>query len=136
MSTLEPDVLLSQTDWLRGLARGLLRDPEQADDAVQEVVARALERPPLVSGATYSHYVPRLTHPDALVRKMADDGVELGRLIDYCIPDMPAYRAYRMEGSSFPRTHKLNREVVNLPLHVTTGEASRIAGAVRRHLTA
>src|SRR5690349_20589197 len=40
------ELLLQHSGFLRRLARDLLRDPASADDAVQEVMLRALERPP------------------------------------------------------------------------------------------
>src|SRR5690606_3149979 len=57
-----------------------------------------LNRPPLVDGATYSHYVARVADPDTICTAMQQNGVELGRLIDYCIPDMPAYSPYAVDG--------------------------------------
>ena len=38
--------LLSETDWVRALARTLARDPASADDLAQEAYARALAAPP------------------------------------------------------------------------------------------
>ena len=82
--------------------------------------------PPLVPGATYSHYVVRISNADRICTEMAETGVELGRVIDYCIPGMPAYKKYVKDHGVFQRTRQLNQEVVNLPLHVS--------GAVARHL--
>lgn len=89
-----------------------------------------LVRPPIVPGATYSHYLARVKDPDRLVEALRRRGIELGRLIDYCVPDMAAYRAYVPEGLEFPVTRQLNREVVNLPMHVSDQDARRIAAAV------
>lgn len=44
--TFDPDALLTQAGWLRGLARGLVLDEAQADDVVQQTWLRALEHPP------------------------------------------------------------------------------------------
>lgn len=93
-----------------------------------------LVRPPLVDGATYSHYVPRHAAPDELAKRMAKSGVEIGRVIDYNMPDMPAYRRYVPSTASFPRARQLNKEVINLPLHVNVAEARRIAALLRRHV--
>ena len=38
--------LLGQTEWIRGLARRLVADPNDADDLAQDVLVAALERPP------------------------------------------------------------------------------------------
>src|SRR5258706_127731 len=40
------EALLSQATWVRQLAAHLVRDPDQAEDLVQETWRRALERPP------------------------------------------------------------------------------------------
>ncbi|HXU82149.1 MAG TPA: sigma-70 family RNA polymerase sigma factor, partial [Polyangia bacterium] len=42
----EPGDLLAQARWLRALAGSLLREPAEADDAVQETWLAALRRPP------------------------------------------------------------------------------------------
>lgn len=40
------DPLLAHQDWIRGLARHLLREPAEAEDALQDTWVAALERPP------------------------------------------------------------------------------------------
>jgi len=40
------DSLLQHADFLRGIAKGLLRSPDEAEDAVQETWLKALESPP------------------------------------------------------------------------------------------
>ena len=48
--------------------------------------------PPLVEGATYSHYVPRTEHRQELMQYALKHGVQLGQIIEYYIPKMAAYR--------------------------------------------
>lgn len=43
---LSPEELLAEHQWLRGLARSLVADPQLADDAVQETCVRALRAAP------------------------------------------------------------------------------------------
>jgi RNA polymerase sigma factor (sigma-70 family) len=43
---IDPLALLAQTGWVARLAAGLLRDPQDVDDLVQDVFVAALERPP------------------------------------------------------------------------------------------
>ena len=87
--------------------------------------------PPLVDGATYSHYTVRVPDPDGWVAKAADAGVELGRVIDYVVPLWPAYRPYVTE--DFPRSTQAMREVINLPVHTGVGrdERERIVDVIR-----
>ncbi|MEM9357546.1 MAG: DegT/DnrJ/EryC1/StrS family aminotransferase [Pseudomonadota bacterium] len=91
---------------------------------------------PLVDGATYSHYVARVKDPVSLVAKASTKGVELGRVIDYCVPDFAAYRGMVPDTADFPRTRQLNSEIVNLPLSVSEAEAERVADVVRACLHA
>lgn len=47
--------------------------------------------PPIVDGATYSHYVVRVPNRKAVVDEWAKNGVHLGELIQYSIPLLSAY---------------------------------------------
>jgi len=51
--------------------------------------------PPLVEGATYSHYVVRVPERDLIVREYAECGIHLGELIQYSIPHLASYRSHR-----------------------------------------
>lgn len=46
MRSLPEDALARESDWLRALARRLVRDPNEADDLRQATLLEALERPP------------------------------------------------------------------------------------------
>jgi perosamine synthetase len=94
----------------------------------------AITRPPIVEGATYSHYVARVDDPLGLGETMASKGVEIGRLIDYCIPDMPAYADYCGSTQSFRNCRSLNAGVVNLPLHVDADNAHKISALLMESL--
>lgn len=89
-----------------------------------------VRRAPLVEGATYSHYVARVAAPDELTERTRAAGVELGRVIDYSIPDMKAYRSYSPDDSDFSQTRRLNASVVNLPVWVDEPTARDIAAIV------
>ncbi|MGK3808250.1 hypothetical protein ABI003_15325, partial [Enterococcus faecium] len=47
--------------------------------------------PPLIDGATYSHYVIRVPDRDKVVLEMAKHGIHVGTLIQYSIPAMESY---------------------------------------------
>lgn len=72
--------------------------------------------PPLVDGATYSHYVVQVDDPAAEVRRFLRRGIQLGTVIDYSIPHMSAYRSLAPSGS-WPNSLHLSRHVINLPIH-------------------
>ena len=75
-----------------------------------------LRLPPLVEGATYSHYVPRIERREELIRFAFRHGVQLGRLIEYSIPEMTAYRAREGSRVPCPVAGQLARTAVNLPV--------------------
>lgn len=83
--------------------------------------------PPLVAGATYSHYVLHVPDPLRLVAAARTRGVELGRVIDYCIPHMPAYREMTAGQGPFDETCRLNASIVNVPLWVDRRRAAKVA---------
>lgn len=87
-------------------------------------------RPPVVDGATWSHYVLRVPDPERLVREAASRGIELGRIIDYCVPDMLAYQQISAGQGPFDETRRLNASVVNLPLWVSEKTARKIAATL------
>ncbi len=79
--------------------------------------------PPLIEGATYSHYTVRVRDPEAWVAGAARAGIELGRVIDYVVPLWPAYRTYAT--GDFPQSTLAMREVINLPVHTGVGGRER-----------
>jgi dTDP-4-amino-4,6-dideoxygalactose transaminase len=95
------------------------------DRALRPVFGDTL--PPLIEGATYSHYVLRVPDPESLLRDALTRGVELGRVINYCIPDMPAYRDLVSGQGPFEETRRLNRSIVNVPVWVDREGAAKIA---------
>src|SRR5262245_11274635 len=50
-TSIDHDALIAQADFLRALARGLVRDAADADDVAQESMRRAIERPPREAGS-------------------------------------------------------------------------------------
>jgi dTDP-4-amino-4,6-dideoxygalactose transaminase len=98
-----------------------------------------LELPPLVSGATYSHFVIRVkdagTRRPLLNRSLAR-GVELGQLIEYSVPEMPAYR--KRPGARFacPVSARLVHTTVNLPVWGGERLARKVSKVVLEELTA
>jgi hypothetical protein len=71
--------------------------------------------------------VLRVPDPGRLAADALARGVELGRVIDYCIPDMPAYRDMTAGQGPFEETRRLNASVVNVPIWVDKRRARRVA---------
>jgi dTDP-4-amino-4,6-dideoxygalactose transaminase len=74
----------------------------------------SLSLPPDVAGATYSHFVALAADRAATVASWRARGVQLGELIEYSIPTMPAYRPY--QHGDFPVSAHYARHTVNFPL--------------------
>lgn len=66
--------------------------------------------PPIVKGATYSHYVVRVPDREAVVNEYARKGIELGELIQYSIPAMSSYSGL---GNACPNSLRASSETVN-----------------------
>lgn len=83
------------------------------------------------AGHTWSHYVVRTPHAQAYRKTMAAEGVELGELLDYYIPDMQVYRHARVLDRGVAKSYI--GQVLNLPVHrfVNETDAGRIIAALR-----
>ena len=49
--------------------------------------------PPLISGATYSHYVVRVPNREHIIKEFEKKGLNLGELIQYSIPELKCYKS-------------------------------------------
>ena len=65
--------------------------------------------PPIRVGATYSHYVVRVPEREQTIKHYASIGQEIGKLIQYCIPDMRSY----CDGKKYPNASRTSRETIN-----------------------
>lgn len=96
---------------------------------------RHLDVDPFVEGATYSHFpawLDRQIDRAAYQETMARRGVDIGHVVEYCIPSMGAYRR-RFPGFSCPRAEQASRRVINLPMSPALSERTvdRVIAAVR-----
>lgn len=86
-----------------------------------------LRLPQPTPGHTWSHYAVEVADRDARVARARRHGVELGILIEYNIPDMPAYRdrpGYR----DCPEARRRAAGTINLP--VWSADSRRLARIV------
>jgi dTDP-4-amino-4,6-dideoxygalactose transaminase len=83
-----------------------------------------LELPPLVEGATYSHYVVRVPDRRTVMEAMRRQGVQLGNLIQYSVPHIAVYTQYAM-GRSFRNSWLCSQNIINLPVHAHLTERQR-----------
>jgi len=73
-----------------------------------------LKLPPLVEGATYSHYVCLVEDREAWLRAGLRAGVQLGWVVEYSVPHMAAYREHAR--GDYPRSLELSQKAINLPV--------------------
>ncbi|MCX5859525.1 MAG: DegT/DnrJ/EryC1/StrS family aminotransferase [Proteobacteria bacterium] len=71
--------------------------------------------PPLMAGATYSHYVVRVPDRIKTIEAMYRKGIQLGWLIEYSVPEIPVYRQYKT--GSYPNAYLCSQNTINLPLY-------------------
>ncbi|HEY6356578.1 MAG TPA: DegT/DnrJ/EryC1/StrS family aminotransferase, partial [Burkholderiaceae bacterium] len=86
--------------------------------------------PPLVDGATYSHYVVRVPDRAASVRAAAHRGVHLGELIQYSVPELSGYAG---SGAPCEQSRLASRCTINLPVHpsLTPRQLQKVVDALR-----
>lgn len=80
--------------------------------------------PPIIHGATYSHYVIRVPNRHQIMDAMGRQGVQLGQLIEYSIPDMASYRSGLKE-EDFPNALSCSRTTINFPLYAELSDRER-----------
>jgi hypothetical protein len=64
--------------------------------------------------------------------KAIDKGVQLGWLIEYCIPEMDSYRSIVGNDAQFPVASHMARHVINLPLTCNQKAARKVMNTVRK----
>ena len=127
----EPDVIDMPSDYLVGMTRlearvgrrnvrrlaAVITERRRAAELYDQLLGEipGIRRPPVVKGATYSHYVVLTDEVFRLVELGRRTGIQFGRLVDYCVPLMPAYRG--MSPGQFPIAANLARTVLNLPVY-------------------
>lgn len=81
----------------------------------------------------YSHFTIRIKNRDKINfrEKLRSLGIEVGRTLDYCLPDMELFAGYKQENSC-PNAALAAKEIVNLPNYpsLTEKQAKFIARSV------
>jgi dTDP-4-amino-4,6-dideoxygalactose transaminase len=78
--------------------------------------------PPIVPGATYSHYVVRVPDRAACVAAAAARGLQLGELIQYSVPMLAGYGEPE---SAHPHSATASRSTINIPIDAACDRAGR-----------
>jgi len=83
------------------------------DDNLKNIPGLTL--PPIIEGATYSHYVPKIENREKIIKKMRMSGIQVGKLIEYSIPHMTAYQKYK--DGEFKNSLYCSKKTINLPIY-------------------
>jgi len=83
-----------------------------------------LDLPPLVDGATYSHYVIRVNDRQRIMKEMARRGIQIGQLIEYSVPHMDMYKEYSTMDKC-PNSLLCSQHTINLPVYAGLRESDR-----------
>jgi len=86
--------------------------------------------PPEVAGATYSHYVVRISERDGWLKRGIEQSVQLGWLIEYNIPEMKAYGNHKPD--KFPVAAQFARSAINLPVWGGKKLARKVVDVIRK----
>lgn len=78
--------------------------------------------PPLVEGATYSHYVIRVPDRNEVIEEFASKGIQLGELIQYSVPELNSYT----NGYSYSASSHASQTTINIPVSAVTAEQQNL----------
>lgn len=87
--------------------------------------------PPIVDGATYSHYVVRVSDRAAVIAAFRRRGIQLGEVIEYSVPHMNSYGP--ADPREYPNSWLASRHLINLPVQadLTERDLSAIVACAR-----
>ena len=80
--------------------------------------------PPIVEGATYSHYVVRVDNRKEEVKKYFAKKIELGQLIEYSLPHIPSYSKWDNTNCKNSLTCSMN--TINIPIYFSVERKSAL----------
>ena len=75
---------------------------------------KTIKLPPIIKGATYSHYVPMVNGRTDFLKKMASKGIHVGLNFDYSVPHTTAYKNYANQ-KEYENSLICANKIVNLP---------------------
>lgn len=93
---------------------------------------QGFDLPECIVGCTYSHYPVLVSSNEKWIKLAEKKGVELGHLIEYCIPDMKAYTIYKADPNHFSIARSYIPRIINLPVSQGKGAAKNIVNILKR----
>lgn len=90
-----------------------------------------LQLPPANDGATYSHFTVLVPDRYSLVKNALQHGIQLGTLIEYCIPNMNSYKEYALD-QSFPNASRYSKSTINIPVYSGLTNQDEIVNTLKK----
>jgi dTDP-4-amino-4,6-dideoxygalactose transaminase len=122
MTDVEAEVGLVQLHKYPGIVARRVETARFYDEHLQGIPGWTL--PPLVDGATYSHYVVRVPDRRREQDRFRRRGIQLGELIEYSVPHMKAYAPIAGPGE-WPNSKFLSEHTINVPIHASLTDRQR-----------
>lgn len=66
--------------------------------------------PPIIQGATYSHYPVRVPNKEEVMKEYLQKGIQLGEVIEYNVPDLECYKNI---GDECPNSREASKTTIN-----------------------
>ena len=128
MSPVEARVGLENLKRLKSL---ISRRREAAEHYFAHLAGREeILLPPHIPGSDFSHFVILVKDRERLLKEGIKNGVQLGSLFDYSIPELPIYGEH--PGGLYPEAGMIARRAVNLPVHGGARTAERVIKKLRK----
>tara|TARA_B100001057_G_scaffold453254_1_gene497923 strand:- start:6649 stop:7812 length:1164 start_codon:yes stop_codon:yes gene_type:complete len=72
---------------------------------------------PFQSDSTYSHIVGMVENRDKFISDFRKKNKqEIGKIVDYCIPDFESYKKYINDHDDFPNARNYSKNIINFPI--------------------
>lgn len=78
--------------------------------------------PKRIRGSTYSHYVVKVPNRKETLNYFSQNGIELGELIQYSIPELDCYDSK----NKYPNSSLYSKNTINMPLLISDFEKEKI----------
>jgi len=85
------------------------------NDQLKEV--KEIILPPIKEGCSFCHYTIRVKNRDEFEKFMMKRNIQINKVFDYSVPDLPVYQKYVTESEEFPNSLIAGKNNVNLPIY-------------------
>ena len=127
MSSFEASVGIIQLKKYDGIIKKRITNASIYDNYLRKICLKNWALPPIVDGATYSHYVVRVPNRKKILDKLKDKGVELGQLIQYNLAESASYKVNELHENSA----LASKTTINLPVDISSKQVFNILKIIK-----